>query len=59
MKNVEKARETRLWITQVIAPLTIAGVLIWNNCPNVRYFVADKANKTKQLVKRVFKREES
>lgn len=46
MKNVEKAREIRLWIGQVIVPAIIGGTILWSN-PNVRCFIHNKFNNIK------------
>ncbi len=53
--KVEKAREIRLWLVQVVAPLTLGGVIVWNNCPNLRYAVTDKYSKAKNKVKQLIK----
>lgn len=56
MKNVEKAREVRLWIGQVIVPVVIGGTILWSN-PNVRHFVHSKVNniKTKFKTRKILK----
>lgn len=59
MRKVEKAREIRLWLVQVVAPLTIGGVILWNNCPNLRWSVQTNLSKTKQNIKRLFKKKEN
>ena len=40
-KSIERSREIRLWIGQVIAPVVIAGVALASN-PNVRKWASDK-----------------
>jgi hypothetical protein len=39
-RTVEASRELRLWITQVIVPISIAVVIL---VPEVRQVIADKA----------------
>lgn len=50
--KVEKAREVRLWLVQVIAPISVVGAIVWNNCPNLRYSIMDKCNKVKNIFKK-------
>lgn len=49
-KQIERAREIRLWITQVLAPVTLMGLTAWS-IPDVREYVTDKFNKAKEFVK--------
>ena len=54
MKDVERAREIRLWIGQVIVPAVTAGIFIYAN-PNARRWVSNKVDQ----VKMKFKKKES
>jgi hypothetical protein len=49
-KQIEQARETRLWIGQIIVPavttLVAAGVVLVTN-PDVRRWVGDKVSRLK------------
>ncbi len=45
-KNVEKSREIRLWIGQVIMPTIAGGIFLWSN-PNTRNWIKNKANNIK------------
>ena len=49
-KSIERSREIRLWIGQVIAPVVIAGVALASN-PNVRKWASDKWFELKTTVK--------
>lgn len=54
-KQIEAAREARLWATQIIIPTTMAVIMV-ASIPEAREFVADKANGVKQFVKTKFKK---
>ena len=45
-KNIERSREIRLWIGQVIMPTIAGGILIYSN-PNARNWIKDKFNNIK------------
>ena len=45
-KQIEQARETRLWIGQIVIPAVTAVVLLAAN-PDVRSWVGDKVGKVK------------
>lgn len=47
MKNVEKAREVRLWIRDIIFPVTLFSGLVLSN-PNVRAFIREKKDNIKR-----------
>lgn len=47
VKNVEKSREVRLWITQIVAPVLIISVIIAQN-PQVQDWFTTKVNNIKQ-----------
>ena len=49
-KQIEAARETRLWLCQVIGPLAL-GVGYLASKPAVREFVADKVTDIKSKIK--------
>ena len=46
-REVEKAREIRLWIGQIIVP-AVTGSIILLSIPEVRYWVGDKVKKIRQ-----------
>lgn len=54
-KQIEGAREVRLWITQIIVPtaVTVGGLML---IPEVRQTVVSKASDIKTKVKTKFKR---
>lgn len=54
-KQIEEAREVRLWITQVIVPaaMTVGGLML---IPEVRETVVTKASEFKTKVKAKFRR---
>ena len=57
-KQIEAAREARLWIGQVIVPACLAATVAVSN-PNVRQFASDKAKVVKNFIKNIkFDREE-
>jgi len=49
-KQIEQRRELRLWIKEIIIPAITAGLVAWN-IPEVREYMTDKFNKTKEFVK--------
>lgn len=51
MRNVDKARETRLWIRDIIFPTVVVGAIVWNN-PNARAWIKDKKQKIKDKFNR-------
>ena len=56
-KNIEAAREVRLWIGQIVVPaLTVAGSAL--AIPEVRQAVAVKAKEMKQKVETKLKKKE-
>ena len=56
-KQIETAREIRLWLGQIVIPLTaMTGVVLAN--PNARRYVCRKARAAKEFVKSKFKRED-
>lgn len=57
-KQIDGAREVRLWTGQVIVPAVIGGIAIMSN-PDSRTFVRCKVADAKDAVKKMFKKEES
>lgn len=56
-KQIETAREVRLWLGQIIIPLTtLTGVVLSN--PNARRYICRKMGAAKEFVKNKFKRED-
>ena len=56
-KQIETAREVRLWLGQIIIPLTaMTGVVLAN--PNARRYVRRKVGAAKEFVKSKFKQED-
>lgn len=55
-KQIEGARELRLWIGQIIVPAVTAGIILYSN-PNVRNLICIKYNelKNKIIMKRKFR----
>lgn len=56
-KDIERARERRLWIKEVIFPGFVMGVTAWS-IPEVREYVKGKFNDTKNFIRSKFKKEE-
>jgi hypothetical protein len=54
-KQIEAAREARLWATQIIVPTAMAVVMV-ASIPEARQFFAEKANGVKTFVKAKFKK---
>lgn len=50
-KNIDAAREARLWIGQVIVPAVTAGLILVAN-PNVRRWAHDKCENIKGTFKK-------
>ena len=49
-KHIEASREARLWISQVIVPVTLAGVMVWSK-PDARAKIKAKASRVKDFIK--------
>ena len=58
MKQIETAREIRLWIGQIIAPVTLGAVLLLSN-PKVQRKLERSINKSKQFIKAKFAKKEN
>lgn len=54
-KQIDGAREVRLWIGQVIVPAVVGGITIMSN-PYSRMFVQCKVADAKDAVKKLFKK---
>lgn len=50
-KNVEAAREARLWIRDVIIPVAGIGGYLWTRFPEQRHKILTQINKVKFYVK--------
>lgn len=57
-KTIDAARETRLWLGQIIVPTATAVVTVMS-IPEVRGAVAVKAKTVKESIEKKFKRKES
>lgn len=49
-KDIERARERRLWITQVLFPGFVMGATAWS-IPEVRQYAKEKYNQAKNFIK--------
>lgn len=49
-KQIEKAREIRLWIVQIVVPATLVTAYL-ASIPEVRENVKEKVNKVKSAIK--------
>ena len=49
-KQIEQAREIRLWVGQIVIPAVVIGVMIMQN-PTVRADVKDTVDKVKGKVR--------
>lgn len=56
-KDIERARERRLWIKEVIFPGLIMGATAWS-IPEVRECVKDKFDNVKNFIRSKLKKEE-
>ena len=56
-KQIDGAREVRLWVGQVIVPAVVGGITIMSN-PYSRTFVQCKVADAKDAVKKLFKKKE-
>lgn len=54
-KQVEQAREIRLWIGQIVVPVLGVTAMIMSN-PESRYFVARKIDDVKWSIKKKFRK---
>ena len=57
-KQIERARETRLWIKEVIVPSITAATIAWS-IPEVRENIKDKFNKAKEFIKSKIQKEKN
>ena len=48
--KIEKSRERRLWITQVLVPTIGTGIVVWSN-PGAREFLKTKFDAVKDCFK--------
>jgi len=53
MKQIETAREIRLWLGQIIAPITLGAIVLLSN-PKVQRKMERGINKAKQFIKSKF-----
>lgn len=44
-KQIEKSREIRLWLRDILIPASVGLVCLYNSVPNFRDWVLDKKNK--------------
>ena len=58
LKQIEAAREIRLWIGQIMMPVTIGTVLILSN-QKVRFKIKQTTSKAKQFIKNKFSKKKS
>ena len=49
-KQIEQSREIRLWITQIIAPVTLVAVAVAAN-PEAKQKIGDKIRAMKQRIR--------
>lgn len=56
-KQIEAAREARLWLSQIIIPTATAAVVI-GTIPEVRNSIVDKIRDTKSKIKSTFSKKE-
>ena len=54
-KDIERSREIRLWLGQIILPAIGIGAVIMSN-PESRKFVMDKVETASEAVKKFFRR---
>lgn len=57
-KDIERARERRLWITQVLFPGIVMGATAMG-IPEVREWAKDKIEKTRNFIKSKFQKKEN
>lgn len=51
-KHIEASREARLWLTQIVLPITVVVMMV----PETRNAAMTKAKEAKQFIKTKFKR---
>ena len=51
-KHIEASREARLWLTQIVLPITAVAMMV----PETRNAAMTKAKEAKQFIKTKFKR---
>lgn len=51
-KQIEGAREIRMWISQIIFPTVIIGVILYND-PNFRSWADQKVRNIKSKIKNI------
>lgn len=51
-KHIEVSREARLWLTQIVLPITAVAMMV----PETRNAAMTKAKEAKQFIKTKFKR---
>ena len=51
-KHIEASREARLWLTQIVLPVTVVVMMV----PETRKAAMTKANEAKQFIKTKFKK---
>jgi hypothetical protein len=56
-KDIESSRNARLWITEVIMPVTTLAVTALIMLPDVRHAMGDKVVQIKNSIKNTFKKE--
>lgn len=56
-KDIERSRERRLWITQVLFPGFVMGATAWS-IPEVREYVTTKFTDLKNFIQSKLKKEE-
>ena len=56
--QIETAREIRLWLGQIIAPITLGAIVLLSN-PKVQRKLERSIDKTKQFIKTKFAKKEN
>lgn len=51
-KQIEKSREIRLWLKDILIPASIGLVYLYSAVPNFRYWVLDKKDKIVSKIRR-------
>lgn len=57
-KQIDAAREARLWIGQIVVPAMTVAITAMT-IPEVRNYAVTKFNNAKESIKRKFKKEEA
>lgn len=50
-KQIEKSREVRLWLKDILIPASIGLVYLYSTVPDFRCWILDKKNKIASMIR--------